>query len=151
MAETWGAAMAWSAAITVGGAVLGGVAKQKEAKQAAANQKAAARDEAKYSGILSQFEKEQDEYYRQLGRQEKQRGLDEFKKFNSIGQFAPGYVGTNDRIVVPDKPSIESMLSPPASAEKKGSSILGKLVDPAKLLVDKDANKLGDPAGLLGG
>lgn len=104
MAEIWGAAIA------VGGAVIGGIAKSKQAKEdrknANADSKAASKDEAKWGSILSQFENEQEYMYEQKRRQNKQRGLDEFRKFNSLGDFAPEYTQTNGPIVVPEGSSV---------------------------------------------
>lgn len=104
MAEIWGAAIA------MGGAVIGGIAKSKQAKQdrknANADAKAANADEAKWGSILSQFENEQEYRYEQIRRQNKQRGLDEFRKFNSLGEFAPDYQQTHNGIVVPDANSV---------------------------------------------
>lgn len=53
----------------------------------------------------SQFDAEQAYYYNQLARQEKMRGLEEFRKFSTVQSFAPGYTNTNPNpIVVPTKP-----------------------------------------------
>lgn len=49
----------------------------------------------------SQFDAEQDYYYKQLQRQEAMRGLDEFRKFSTVSQFAPQYQNTNPNPVLP--------------------------------------------------
>lgn len=102
MAEAWVAA----ATITAGGALIGGVAKSKAEKdaqkRAAKDAKAANKDEAKWSSLVSQFEKEQDYRYEQLNRQNKQRGLAEFRKFSTLNSYAPNYQQTNPDIVVPE-------------------------------------------------
>lgn len=109
MAEIWGAAIA------VGGAVISGVAAQKKAKadRAAANQDraAATRESTLYEGVLSSFDREQDDYYNQLNRQRKQRGLDTFKQFNTVRNFSPNYTPpVQQEIVVPQRPDIAANL-----------------------------------------
>lgn len=134
MAEIWGAAIA------VGGAVISGYAKSKQEKDARkdakSDAKAANKDEAKWSGILSQFEKEQDYYYKQLDRQNKQRGLAEFRKFNTVGGFAPEYQQTNAGITLPTRRSIDEIEAanapvptPGSGGGKKGKGLLEK-IDP---------------------
>lgn len=109
MAEIWGAAIA------AAGAIASGVAASKKAKAdrkaASADQKAATKDEAIYGSILSQFEAEQEDYYNQLGRQRKQRGLDQFREFSTVSSFAPSYSGDNNRIVLPDRPDIQNLIA----------------------------------------
>ena len=109
MAEAWAAA----AAITAGGALIGGIAKSKAEKdaqkQASKDAKAANKDEAKWSSLVSAFEKEQDYRYEQMARQNKQRGLAEFRKFNTVNQFAPEYTQTNGDIVVPETKTMSDL------------------------------------------
>lgn len=109
MAEIWGAALA------VGGAAISAYGKNKSEKNARKDAKAATKDEAKYQGILSQFEKEQDYYYQQLDRKNRVRGLDQFKQFSQIGRFAPEYKAADTTPIVPEKPDIEKMLNPPSA------------------------------------
>ena len=100
MAEIWGAAIA------VGGAVISGVAKSKQAKEdrknANADAKAANADEAKWGSLMSQFESENEYRMEQMRRRDKQRGLDEFRKFSTVSQFAPQYTQDSKGIVVPE-------------------------------------------------
>lgn len=148
MAEIWGAAIA------VGGAVISGVAAQKKAKEdrknANADRQAATRESTLYDGVLSSFEREQEDYYNQLNRQRKQRGLDTFRQFSTLNQFAPNYTPpVQQEIVVPQRPDIATNLdaairldeanqqaaaSMNAGGQKKGSSnIVKKIVDPLGL------------------
>lgn len=134
MAEIWGAAIA------VGGSVISGSAKAKQAKKdserEASNARAATRDEAKYSSIVSQFEKEQDYYYNQLNRQNKQRGLAEFRKFSNLANYAPGYTqNTNTGIVLPDKPDASKVLDNDQEPQKQAKA--------KRSLLDKIGNPLG--------
>lgn len=100
MAEIWGAAIA------VGGAVISGVAQSKQAKEdrknANADAKAATADEAKWGSLMSQFESENEYRMEQIRRRDKQRGLDEFRKFSTVNQFAPQYTQDSKGIVVPE-------------------------------------------------
>ena len=116
----------WGAAIAAGGAVVSGVAQSKKAKEDRKNSKVDERDAAMYSGILSKFEADQDYYFQQKNRQNTERGLDQFRAYNTIGQ-------TNDsRIVVPDRPDINTYLpAVPVETKKKEKGLLGTIADPA--------------------
>lgn len=134
MAEIWGAAIA------VGGAALSAYSKSKSDKAAAdrasADAKAATRDEALYSGLLSQFQMGEEYRYQQMNRQNKERGLAEFRKFNNMQRIAPNYTqDVNTGIKVPDKQDITSML--PAQDQGGGGKKKRSLLD-----------KLGNPLGL---
>jgi len=99
----------WAGAVAmIGGAVVSGVAASKKSKsdQKFASSEARASDErqAKYEAILGQFNKESDWYYSQLARKNKQRGLDQFRQFSTVNQFAPNFVGGNNTIALPEKP-----------------------------------------------
>ena len=149
MSEVWIAAT-----VTVGGSVISGVAAQEKAeedrKNANEDRQAATREEAIYSGILSGFERDQEDYYNQLNRQRKQRGLDTFKQFSTLNQFAPNYTpAAQQEIVVPDKPNIATQVdevvrldnanqqaaaSMNAGGQKKGgSNTAKKILDPLGL------------------
>lgn len=139
MAEIWGAA------IVAGGAILGGVAQSKKAKEDKKDAKAATRDEAMYAGILSKFEADQDYYFQQKNRQNTERGLDQFRAYNTIGQ------ANDSRIVVPDRPDINTYLPAlPVAKKKKKKGLLGKLTDPLGIMGD-DAQQIADPLGVFGG
>lgn len=133
MAEIWGAA------IMVGGSLLSGMAASKKAKQDRANAKEDSKEltenDARFAAIASQFNKEQDYYYEQTKRKAKQRGLDQFRQFSTVAQFAPQFVGGNNEIVIPAKPDINSLIkantpAPTAAAEptqqkNKSSGLFG--------------------------
>lgn len=132
MSEVWIAAT-----VTVGGAAISGYGQQKQAeedrKNANEDRKAATREEALYGGVLSQFERELDDYYNQLNRQRKQRGLDTFKQFSTLNQFAPNYMpAAQQEIVVPDKPNIATNLD-------------------AAIRLDEANQQVGQPAATQGG
>ena len=151
MSEVWIAAT-----ITVGGAAISGYGQQKKAeedrKNANEDRKAATREEALYGGVLSQFEREQDDYYNQLNRQRKQRGLDTFKQFNTLREYNPNYMpAANEAIVVPNQPNIANSLDAAirqdeanqlaaqqqatgtAPQKRSGGSTVKKIVDPLGL------------------
>jgi hypothetical protein len=133
MAEIWGAAIA------VGGSLIAGYANKKSADKAAdraeSSARAATRDEALYSGLLSQFQNEEEYRFQQLNRQNKERGLAEFRKFNNMQAISPNYQqDINTGIKVPDKQNIAAMLPAEKQAEgKKKRSLLDKLGNPAGL------------------
>jgi hypothetical protein len=140
MAEIWGAAIA------AGGAILGGVAQSKKAKEDKKDAKLATRDEAMYAGIMSKFEADQNYYFDRLNKKNTERGLDQFRAYNTIGN------PNENRIVVPDRPDINTYLPEiiKKGGDKKKRSLFDKITDPAGLL-GGDAGKIADPLGLFGG
>ena len=144
MAEIWGAAIA------VGGSIISGVAASKKAKQDRENAKEDTKEmtenDARFGAIASQFNAEQDYYYEQLKRKNKQRGLDQFRQFSTVNQFAPNFVGGNNTITLPAKPDINALIKanaapvePVAAAAPEKKSTAKKLfgiIDPglSKLL-----------------
>lgn len=101
MTEVWIAA----AATVVGGA-LSGMGQEKAAKEDRKAQREMTQDSARYEALLSQFEKEQDYYYSQQERANKQRGMEQFRQFSTVQKFAPQYVSTSTPVAVPTKPAI---------------------------------------------
>lgn len=95
-------------ALMLGGSLLSGIGASKQQKKSQQFQASEARlsDErqAKYQAILGQVSKDTDYYYSQLSRKNKQRGLDQFRQFSTLNQYAPNFVGGNNQIVVPAKP-----------------------------------------------
>lgn len=99
-----------------------------------------------YAGIMSKFEADQDRYFERLGKQDKERGLDQFRAYNTVGN------PNENRIVVPDRPDINTYLPalPPPKPKKKKKGLLGKITDPLGLMGDK-AQDIADPLGVFGG
>lgn len=99
--------MTW---VAVGGAAVTAVAgyaksrSDKKAADKAAGQQGAMTDaESTLAMERTDFEMNREQYYKQLERRERQRGLDEFRKFNTVQEFAPGYANTNpEAIIVPE-------------------------------------------------
>lgn len=106
MAEIWAAA---SAGASLLGGVLGGIGAQKKAKKDAAFKSAEDRalmaDQAKYGAINELFKSQLDDYNNQLQRLRKQRGLDQFRGFSTLQNYAPGYA-EGQGIVLPDQPNM---------------------------------------------
>ena len=99
-----------------------------------------------YSGILSKFEADQDYYFDRLNKKNTERGLDQFRAYNTVGN------PNENRIVVPDRPDINTYLPalPPPKPKKKKKGLLGKITDPLGLMRDK-AQDIADPLGIFGG
>lgn len=105
--------MAWPAIIAAGAQILGGImggkGKEKQDKANKAYESAETRalesDKAKYNAIDTLFQNKVADYQSQLQRQRKQRGLDQFRSFNTMQQIAPGY-SESGGIVVPREPTI---------------------------------------------
>ena len=104
----------WSAALQIGGGLLKGVgaAKSTQAanREAAAAQKALSLQQAQHSLESNAFNAELQDYYSQLDRKRKQRGLSQFRQFSSLGGFAPDYAEKGG-IELPEKPSTVGVLS----------------------------------------
>lgn len=115
MAEIWGAAIA------VGGSIISGIAASKKAKQDRANAKEDNKEmterEARFHALLSQFDAEQADYYNQLNRQRKQRGLEQFRQFSTVNQFAPNFSGGNNPIELPTRPNADTMFTEQQAAQ----------------------------------
>jgi hypothetical protein len=98
--------MGWIAAAV---AVVGSYAKSQQDKKAAKNAKKDSKEMTQAEAMLarenSQFDAEQEYYYQQLEKKEKSRGLDEFRKFSTVQNYAPNYTNTNTGPVVPTKPN----------------------------------------------
>jgi hypothetical protein len=99
MAEIWGAA------IVVAGGIASGMAAEKKAK---ADRKANKEDskemterEAKLNAQQTGYESALERYYTQKDRFDKQRGLDQFRQFSTMGTFAPGMSDSAGRIADP--------------------------------------------------
>lgn len=91
--------------ISAAGAALSFFSSNKKAKEDKKATKEQTLMEISGARQNSQFDAEQAYYYQQLGREEKMRGLDEFRKFSTVQSFAPGYTNTNPNpIVIPTKP-----------------------------------------------
>lgn len=128
MGEVW-----IGAAVTVVGGYVAGRARKKEKEGDQAFEKEMVRESARWNAALSAFEKEQEDYYNQLNRQRKERGLENFRQFSTVKTFAPGYTQSSGGIVVPDKPNAEAAFAEEtetaASSGGSGSNLLRRRVD----------------------
>lgn len=104
MAELWVAA----AVTVVGGAVAGyGAQKKAEAERKASREdnKEMTEREAKLNAQASGYERALEDYYTQKARFDQQRGLDQYRQFSTMGQFAPGVDDSGGRVVMPKSPN----------------------------------------------
>jgi FtsZ-interacting cell division protein ZipA len=134
MSEVWIAG-----GIALVGGVVQGMGEEKKDKSDKKFQRELTKDSARYESILSAFENEQDYYYNQLNRANKQRGLEQFRQFSTVKNFAPQYVQSNAGVVVPTKP-ITPDFSDPAKVNtggggKSGVSKLHDTLHPARKLL----------------
>lgn len=118
----------WAIAAQLAGSLLKGSADKKKAKEDRENEKADTVASVGYRALSDVFDAQLSDYYSQLGRKRKERGLDQFRQFSTLNQFAPNYVNTN-RIAVGEMPSISDLLTKakavetmttPAPSKKKG-------------------------------
>lgn len=97
--------MAWiaGAAALIGGIAQSAAAK-KDKKDSQAHDTEMSEKGAMYQRENAQFDSEMEYYYAQLGRANKQRGLDTFRNMSTVKNYMPHYVSNDPRIVLPDKP-----------------------------------------------
>lgn len=127
----------WVAAATVVVGAASGYAKSKKeqeaAKQAAKDGKIATKEQAEFERQNAAYDYALQDYYKQKDRVGAKRGLDEFRKFSTVQNFAPDYVNTNPGPVLPTTPdwkTPEEEGNKDSGGGKKKSSIVKKLVDP---------------------
>lgn len=140
--------MTWAAVVTVGGSIISGIGASKKDKKdkefASSESRLSDEREAKYNAVLAQFNKESDWYYRQLERKNKQRGLDQFRQFSTVNQFAPNFVGGNNTITLPEKPDAI------AAVQKVSGSPTQQTQQPASSSGKKSSGLFGVVGNLLG-
>lgn len=102
--------MTWFAVAGAAVSVIGGAMSDRSAKKNAAKEREEKRFAQQEDSRLGRqdmiFERQVDEHYRQKERAQRQRGLDEFRKFSTLQQFAPEYQDTGKRVAVPVLPAI---------------------------------------------
>lgn len=106
-----------AAAVT---AVAGYASSRSAAKAKKDDQKHDAEMTAEESALAAQrtgYEKALEYHYKQEDRFQAQRGLDEFRKFSTMGQWAPGYSDVNARIAKPVMPTYGDFVA--ASGEQE--------------------------------
>lgn len=101
-------AMVAGAAITVVGGVMSDKSNKKAGKEDRAQNAFMQQEESRLGRQDTIFNKQVEEHYIQKERAQRQRGLDEFRKFSTLQQFAPEYQDTSTRVGVPVLPMISS-------------------------------------------
>lgn len=96
------------AAVTVVGGALSDRKAGKDADKNRAQSDFQQQEQSRLGRQDTIFNKQVDEHYIQKERAQRQRGLDEFRKFSTVGQFAPEYQDTSQRVAVPVLPGIAS-------------------------------------------
>lgn len=127
----------WAAAVAAGGAYMSYKGQQKQAEKDREYNTQMTEEAARNNARLAKFEGELSDYYSQLNRARKQRGLDNIRQFSQLGRIAPEYQQTSQPIANPTAPDPEAVLPKkeedvPAQASKK-KSIHKKLLDPLGL------------------
>jgi hypothetical protein len=105
-----------AAAANVLGSLGAAGAAKKKAKEDFKNERKLNEQEGVIGRQNAQFGRELDEYYKNQDRQEKMRGLAEFRKFSTVSDFAPQYQNTNPVPVIPiAKPNYNTGAYAPAT------------------------------------
>ena len=116
MAEIWGAA------IMVVGGIASGIAAEKKAK---ADRKAAKEDKAvDYNKVAQEtgYEAALDHYYTQKDKFEQQRGLDQYRNFSTITNYAPGAQKYDGQLTDPVMPNYKDFEIPEDPKTSNGGS-----------------------------
>ena len=131
MAEIWVAA-----AVTVGGAVISGMGQEKKDKSDKKFSKEQSEQEARQTAQQTGYEAALQDFYNEKGRYEKQRGLDQYRQFSTMQNFAPGVDDQAGRVVMPTAVDYNNYAPtvPTAPAQAGGGgggrSLTDKLIDP---------------------
>lgn len=96
------------AAATVIGGAMSDKSARKGAKDASARSDFQQQEDARLGRQDAIFNKQVEDHYTQKERAQRQRGLDEFRKFSTMGQFAPEIQDTGTRVAVPVLPGISA-------------------------------------------
>lgn len=130
MAEIWVAA-----AVTVGGGIIAGIGQEKkdknDKKYNSAEREANARDTAQQTGYEAALEN----FYNERARYEKQRGLDQYRQFSTMQNYAPNVNDQGGRVAAPAMPQYNEFAptaattTTTANPSKGGKSFLEK-IDP---------------------
>lgn len=127
MSELWVAGI-----VTVAGSYIAGKGQEKKDKADKAHQEAMTKEESALAAQRTGYEMALEEWYTQRERARTQRGLDQFRQFSTMRDFAPQYDETTESRIVPgDAPNYNDFdPTPPEEAAagggKKGSSLLDK-------------------------
>lgn len=127
----------WAVAVATGGAYMSSKGQQKQAEKDREYNTQMTEEAARNNARLAKFEGELSDYYSQLNRARKQRGLDNIRQFSQLGRIAPEYQQTSQPITNPTAPDPEAVLpkkeeSTPAPSKKSGG-LANKLLDPLGL------------------
>jgi hypothetical protein len=98
MAEIWGAAL------IVGGGIIAGIGAEKKDKSDKKFSQQMTKEEAQLNAQQTGYEAALEDFYKQKDRYETQRGLDQFRQFSTMGQFAPGVDDQGGRVAAPVTP-----------------------------------------------
>ena len=123
--------MAWAAAIG-GSSLLSGVgsfisglfgSKSKRQEQERDLQTQIQLQELRNTGMLenTQLQAEEAWYYKQLQEQQNLRGVEQFRQFSTVHNYAPGFANTNPNpVIVPNAPVIPTQVLPQGRTKGTG-------------------------------
>lgn len=129
MAEIWVAA-----AITVGGGIIAGVGQEKKDKNDKKYNKEMTEEDYRRTAQQSGYEAALENYYNERARYEKQRGLDQYRQFSTMKNYAPNVDDQSGRVAAPTMPQYNEFApttptAPGANGGGDNKGILSK-VDP---------------------
>lgn len=131
MSEVWAAA-----AVSVVGSVVAGKAAEKKDKSDKAHDQAMTAEESRLAAQRTGYDRALEDFYQQKDRARKQRGLDQFRQFSTMGEFAPNYNATTEpRVVEGDAPDYNvfapTVPEEPAQPQgRRGRSTMDRILDP---------------------
>lgn len=134
MSEVWAAA-----AVSVVGGVIAGKGAEKKDKADKAFEQEMTAEGSRLSAQRSGYDRALEDFYQQKDRARKQRGLDQFRQFSTMSEFAPNYDANSEPRVVEGEAPDYNAFAPEVTEEEKqqqsggGRSIGKKLLDPLGL------------------
>lgn len=137
MAVTTGTLIA--AGVSAVGSYAANKSKQKSEQRAMEQQMAMSKEESERAMQRTSHAAAIEDYYNRRDRYEASRGLDEFRKFSTVQDFAPGYLDGSPRVEQPVMPQatdyVASVDQPQANTGGGGGgqSFVERVLDPLKI------------------
>ena len=136
MSEIWAAA-----AVSVAGSVIAGKAEEKKDKSDKAHDAAMTKEESALAAQRTGYSMALEDFYEQRNRARKQRGLDQYRQFSTMREFAPNYNPNQEvRIEPGEAPQYSDFVDPNAIPQQQqqqqgggGRSTMDRILDPLGL------------------
>lgn len=133
----------WAAAVAIGGAAISAYGDQKAKEKAAKDSRAMTKEDRDHDIKMTGYNRALEDYYTQKDRVNKQRGLDQFRQFSTLQQYAPEYVEGGNRMADPvmpkyaDQEGLPQEIKSSGGGKKKESTFnkINKILHPGRKLL----------------